>query len=277
MSEKPKRKKTGGGPKRAPQGYYTAKQARERLGMTPSAFSYLVRQGRIKKYVPPLKVEGYYERREIDRLANEMALYLHTTTVEEPETETRTALPEDAEGIVHVLAVLGWQTTTPEQRREWYVVNPYLDYVVLFHGEIAGYIHAAPFKPDALEDIMSGKRRSWDMTPQDYLAYKPGRAYDLYIGIAVRPDVEKHTRRFGFRLISGFIDFLGELAERHIVIRRLYAVSDEDDGKKLCRALGFIEQPKQEGDRFPRFLLDLETSDAHFARIYRESVQRDSR
>src|SRR5450755_260886 len=78
MIEKQKRKKTGGGPKKAPPGYYTHKEARERLGMTPSAFSYYVRQGKIKKHVPPLKVEGYYSKKEIDDLANQMALFLHT-------------------------------------------------------------------------------------------------------------------------------------------------------------------------------------------------------
>ncbi|SRR6266487_329145 len=271
---KEKRKKTGGGPKKAPPGYYTAKEARERLGMTPSAFSYYVRQGRIRKYVPPLRVEGFYEQKEVDRLANEMALFLHTTTEEKTATETRTAGPEDAEGIVRVLVVLGWQTTTPEQRREWYAVNPYIDYIVIFHGEVAGYIHAAPFKPDALEDTMSGKRRSWHMAPQDFLRYEPGKDYDLYIGIATRQDIERHTQRLGFRLISGFIDFLGELASQQITIHRLYAVSAEEDGQKLCRALGFIEQPAQEGDLFPRFELDLQSSNSHFAQTYREILKR---
>lgn len=274
--EKPKRKKTGGGPKRAPEGYYTHKQARERLGMTPSTFSYYVRKGKITRIVPPLRKEGYYSKRQVDELANELALFLHTTTIEKPEVETRPALPADAEGVVHVLAVFGWQTTTPEQRREWYEVNPFLDYVVTFRDEVAGYIHAAPFTSSALEDIMSGKRRSWHMTPQDYLRYEAGKDYSLYIGIAVRPDIEKHTQRLAFRLISGFIAFLEELAEQRITIRRLYAVSAEPDGQKLCADLGFVQMPAREGDLFPRFELDLDRSESLFARLYQKALERKS-
>jgi len=275
LTDTPKRKKTGGGPKKAPPGYYRAKEAQERLGMTPSAFSYYVRQGRIKKHVPPMRVEGFYEKKEIDLLANEMALFLHTHAPEEvTSTEVRPALPVDTEGIVHVLAVMGWQTTTPEQRESWYAVNPFIDFVALLHGEVMGYIHAVPYTEQALEDIMSGVRRSWHMTPQDILAYEPGRSYDLYVGIATRQDIPQHTQRFGFRLLSGFISFLEELATQGITIRRMYAVSAEEDGQKLCKDLGFIEQPAQPGDLFPRFMLDLETSNAHFARVYRTALHR---
>ncbi len=269
MDEKPKRKR-GGGVKRAPAGYYMPREAREKLGMTESSFNYYVRQGKIKKHVPPLRSEGFYDKKEIDRLATEMALFLHTG---EQATETRTAQPADAQGIVDVLRSYGWQTTTVQQRIDWYEINPYIDYVALVEGKVAGYIHAVPLKPDALEAMMSGKKRSWHIQPSDILPYEPGVTLDLYIGIASRKDVEQHTQRVGFRLISGFFDFLEELAEQQIIIRRLYAVSAESEGQKLCRGLGFVEQPAQEGDLFPRFMLDLEASDSHFARLYRQSVQ----
>lgn len=263
--------KRGGDVKKAPPGYYTAKQAQQRLGMTASLFRYYVRKGKIKRHVPPLRTEGFYKVGEIDKLATEMALFLHTE--EESPTETRLAQPTDVDGIVEVLTVMGWQTTTPQQRISWYEVNPYIDYVALVNGEVKGYIHAAPFKLDALADIMSGKRRSWHMQPQDFLPYEAGKTYDLYIGIATRQDVERHTQRLGFRLISGFMTVLEDLASQGITIRRLYAVSAELDGQKLCRNLGFIQQPAEEGDLFPRFVLDLETSDSHFARLYREAIE----
>lgn len=273
MAEKEKRK--SGGAKKAPPGYYTSKEARERLGMATSTFTYYVRQGRIKKYVPPLKVEGFYSKKEIDLLANEMALFLHT---QEPgqvtTTETRPATPQDAAGVVRVLTDIGWQAATPEQRTSWYAINPLIDFIALVHGEVMGYIAAIPYTEQALEDIMSGRKRAWDMTTGDILPYQPGQVYDLYVGIATRKDIPQHVQRFGFRLLSGFISFLETLAEQGIIIRRMYAVSAEEDGQKLCRDLGFIEQPAQEGDLFPRFLLNLETSNAHFARIYRTALHR---
>jgi hypothetical protein len=269
---KPVKRTRGGAVKTAPPGYYTAKEAQKRLGFTPSTFNYYVRMKRIARHVPPLRKEGFYSKKEIDLLANELALFLHTGI--EDATEVRPARPEDAEGVVSVLAVMGWRTTTAEQRLAWYKVNPYVDFVALSQSEVMGYIHAVPFKPEALEAIMSGKRRSWDMTPADILPYQSGTTYDIYIGIATRQDVPNHTHRFGFRLISGFLDFLEELAAQNILIRHIYAVSAEPDGQKLSRSIGFVEQPAQEGDLFPRFMIDMENSNSHFAKRYREAIKR---
>lgn len=272
MSQGEKRKGRGGDVKRAPSGYYTARQAQERLEMKPSTFRYYILKGKIKRHVPPLKTEGYYRKAEIDRLAAEMALFLHTATEDQPTTETRVALPSDAQGVVEVLTSMGWQTATADQRRSWYKVNPYQDYVAVRNGQVAGYIWAVPLKAEALEEMMSGTKRGWHIQPQDILPYEPGRAYNLYVGVASRKDVEQHTQRVGFRLISGFFTFLEELAEQGITIHQLYAVSAEPDGQKLCRDLGFIQQPAMEGDKFPRFMLDLRTSNSHFAKLYRQAI-----
>jgi hypothetical protein len=67
--------KRGGAVKKAPQGFYTAQEAAKKLGIKTSTFRYYVRQGKIKRYVPPLRTEGYYDKKEIDRLANETALF----------------------------------------------------------------------------------------------------------------------------------------------------------------------------------------------------------
>jgi len=265
-------KQRGGDVKKAPAGYYTAREAQEKLGLNRNTFQYYVRQGKIKKVVPPLRSEGFYSKKEIDRLATEIALFLHTSEKEASSAEVRAAIPADAPGIVKVLTVMGWPAATAEQRISWYEVNPFIDYVVIFQGEIMGYIHAAPFKGTAMRDMMSGKKRAWNVTPDDILPYRAGKTYDLYVGIATRQDIPNNTR-FGFRLLAGFMDFLIELAEQGITIHRLYAVSAEEDGQKLCRNLGFVDQEAQPGDLFPRFVLDLETSDSLFAKQYRKAIQ----
>ena len=266
--------KRGGAVKKAPEGYYTAGEAQRKLGLNASTFGYYVRKGKIKKFVPPMRTEGFYDKKEIDQIANEIALFLHTK--EEPvKTETRPATEKDAEGIVKILTMRGWKTTTPEQRIRWYQVNPFIDYVVVSNNEVMGYIHAVPFTDKALSDMMSGKKRSWDMQPEDILPYEPGKTYDIYIGIATNQDVPNHTQRFGFRLIAGFLSFLRELATQQIVINRVYALSAEPEGQKLSKDLGFVEQKKEEGDLFPRFVLDLRTSDSHFAKLYRETIEKN--
>jgi len=283
MQQQKKAYKRGGPKKPAPEGYYTAAQAMTRLGLNRKMFQYYVRKGKIPKFVPPLRTEGYYEKKKVDELATMLALSFETSTTTEqtPPTTTRVATPADAPGIVAVLADMGWPHATVEQRLAWYEVNPYIDYAVLSGEKVAGYITCVPYWPDAMEAMMSRHKRAWDIRPEDIAPFIPHGSFDVYVGASVRQELPNHTL-LGFRLIAGFISFLEELAGQDIRIRRMYAVSAETDGQHLSDALGFVEQPARPGDLFPddpekkrwkRYMLDLETSDSRFAIAYRESLK----
>lgn len=64
-------RKRGGATKKAPPGFYTAREAANKLGLNIYTFRYYVRAGKIQRYVPPLRKEGYYSKEEIDRIASE--------------------------------------------------------------------------------------------------------------------------------------------------------------------------------------------------------------
>jgi predicted DNA-binding transcriptional regulator AlpA len=277
MSEQ---KKRGGDMKQsAPPGYYTAKQAMARLGLNSSTFYYYVRNHTIPKKIPPMRKEGFYPKKEIDQLANQVALFFHTSTLEQvPSTEVRVARPEDAQGIYDVLDSFGWRTASVEQRVAWYKVNPFIDYIVFFEGRIAGYITSIPYSPEAMAAMMAGTKRAWDITPAEILPYKESKTYDVYVGIATRQDIPEHFN-LARRLIVGFMTFLEDLAQQGIIIRHMYAVSAEKDGQKFCRDLGFSERPNHVGEVYAfdiqkpliRFVLDLETSQTIFAKRYRKA------
>ena len=63
--------------KQAPPGFYTAREAREVLDLSASTFTYYVKQGRIKRYIPPHRREGYYKKSEINQIARNMASFLN--------------------------------------------------------------------------------------------------------------------------------------------------------------------------------------------------------
>lgn len=274
--ETPKKSRRGGNHKgTAPKGYLTRAQARERIGVSATKFQGLVDSGVVPRMVFPLHKNGVYPEVIVNELAARMELALN----EDPAVQTRVALPVDAPGIVRVLTIRGWKTATAAQRRSWYRKNPEIDFIVLYENEVGGYVHAVPYNPETLEDMMSGKKRSWHVQQDDILPYisggwniEPG-GYDLYVGVATRTDLPDHTQHLGFRLLAAFLAFLLELRERGVIIKRMHAVSAEPDGQRLCRKLGFVEQPAHEGDLFPRFVLDLETSPSRFARLYREAME----
>lgn len=242
--------------KKAPAGYYTASEAARRLGLPISTFHYYVKQGKIPKVTPRLRSEGYYEKSFVDKLA---------------AAEFRVATPDDAEGIVDVLKSLGWTTTSVEQRRERLKKNPEIDHVVVDEGVIQGYVNAIPLTPEALEGMMSGRMRSWDLSLDDILTFEPGHEYDLFVGLA-----ERQTARargyYGLRLVLGFRHVLEDWGRQGIIIHKLLGHSDEAIGQELARILGFRPVPGLPGDLFPRYELDLLSEDNHFLRGYKSIV-----
>jgi hypothetical protein len=266
MEEKKKRQ----GGKKAPAGYYTSAEARKKLGLSPSTFIGYVQKGKIKRYVPPLHREGYYSQREIDQLAENLTAFLVQEEVSSPlpvSVEVRFARPEDTPGVAYVLTSRGWGATSPEQRAKYYEINPHIDLIILVQGKVAGYLSAIPYTPDVLATIMHNNR--YKVQPSDILPYIPGHTYDLYVGEAVIQTMPNHRIHAG-GLIRRFIEFLEVLASQDILIHRMYAVSDQPDGQKLCKDLGFQQDIPQEGDLFPRYVLDLTTSMSSFAIQYRE-------
>jgi len=55
---------------------YSLREARGKLGnIHPSSFYQLVKNGRLRRIVPPGKKNGYYLREEVDKLAQERSAF----------------------------------------------------------------------------------------------------------------------------------------------------------------------------------------------------------
>lgn len=251
---------------------YTRSEAIKKLGLPKSTFHDYVAAGKIQKVVPPGKREGYYLKKEIDDLANATQLFILQYTSEpttfEPATE------QDIEGIYQVVESLwGKAVTTPiELRRSWYKKNPLIDHVVKKQGIVVGYVGMTPLSKETLRLMLEGKKRGWNLQPEEIYTYEPGNSYDCYIGLAVRQDIP-NAKVYAMRLIIGFYHVLVDLGTKGIKIRSLHATSHRPDGMKLCEDLGFEREPPIEGSILNRYHLDLEKSSAPFAQKYREALQ----
>ncbi len=251
---------------------YTRSEAIKKLNMAKSTFHDYVNTGKIHKIIPPGRKEGYYQKKEIDELANAMQLFLLQYTSEPSKFEVATE--DDIAGIYDVIASLWGKTvSTPvELRKSWYKKNPLIDYVVKQQNIVVGYLNIQPFKPETLKLMMEGKKRGWEIQPDDIYTFETGHTFDCFIGLAVRQDIP-NSKIYGMRLIMGFHHVLIDFAQKGINIRKLYATSDRPDGMKLCEDLGFEKHSPAEGSTFNRYELDLERSEALFARKYREAIQ----
>lgn len=269
----PAKGKSGGDVKRAPEGFYTAKQAQLRLGMNKQTFYRAVDDGTITRVQLKLSKDGFYPIEEIDQLADErtLALLEHMAEKRMDPTVFRVATREDAQGILNVLDSLAWPGPPVALRWAWREINDQMDYVVAQNGMIMGYISITPYSPEALEARMSGRKQSWHMQASDILPFESEKSYDVFIGIVTR-DVA-HRSRYTKRLVFGVRHVLEDWAHKAIFIRRMYAVSDQPNGQELCDILGFEQQEARPGDVFPRYVLDLLLSEHPFAVRYREALQ----
>jgi hypothetical protein len=265
---------------RAPKNFYTATEAIKKLGMPRATFFHFVKTGRIKKVVPDGYTEGYYPKRDIDKmaLAREMLTLGYTTD----SSIFRRAEEKDIRGVYDLGVALFGTATTPsyETRLACYQANPDAYYVVEQDGFIVGYLYMLPLKAEAIARIMGVQEettmsqlllmRSAIVIPENILQFKPGEADNVFLTIGVRQGLAR-SRYYGMKLISSGYEVLKDLAGRGIIVKRLYATSRTPDGVRLCKDLGFTEKIVP-GSDVRRFELDLETSTSPFAQEYQEII-----
>ncbi len=254
--------------------YYTAKEAQEKLGIDKNRFNYLVRTERIRKFIPPGKAQGQYLRTEIDKLARELTAFMAYD--EKAGLQFMRAMSEEDFKDEHDLASLlfGSAIHSMEIRKSWLAKNPDIDLIIRDHGKLVGFINLLPAKHDAIMQFINGEIRGWEIKPEDVLPFAPNSTMECIImGMATAPDVDISRRtQYGAKLISGFIEFLIELAEKHVIITKFYATSSTPTGIAILRNAGFKEVNRL--SKRIAFELNIMTSDDRIAKEYREAIER---
>jgi len=252
--------------------FYTAGEAMTQLGMTKSAFFYLVRKGTINKVVMPGKKQGLYPKTDIDRLAATIK-----TTIEMYEQESSVfdvATLDDLQVEYEMdIALLGRGATTAiEARRDRLRKNPEGNYVLRNAGMVVGYFCFYPLPETIIEDRLHN-RIEGAIPIEKFGLFEPGHPLHVHIFmIGVRPgyppDVAKH---YGQRLIAGVVDIFRQFGERGINIVKLYAVSHTPYGIALCRKLGMEEEEMEGEPGHYRFRLDVATSTSMLVQEYKRA------
>src|SRR2546428_103949 len=127
--------------KKAPVGFYTAKEAIATIGIPQSSFYHLVKAGTIKNVVLPGRKEAFYSKQEIDRYARAIHAYLEKFSDE--TMYFNIALAEDIPEIRELVAANcgGLAHTVPQEVMEaWTRKNPEALHVLRRGSEIVGYV-----------------------------------------------------------------------------------------------------------------------------------------
>jgi hypothetical protein len=259
----------------APKNFYTAAQAAKRLGMPRNTFFTHVRNGKIKKVVFPGQTEGFYPRKDIDRMAREKELFILEYAAE--PSIFAGATEEDIKGIydlcVNLFGVTG--TTDYETMLSWQQKNPYTYYVVKQEDIVTGYIGFLYLNKETTESIMSASTPGRPRPPAtEVLPFIPNTPIEgLWIGLGVRPGLSTKQARYHARhLLTGAMETLEDLARQGMSVKKLYATSQTSDGIELSRKLGFREIAYP-NEPLIRFELDLETSKNPLLEEYQKIIR----
>lgn len=270
---------------KAPSGFYTATEARDKLGMAKGTFFYNVKTGRIKKTVPPNGREGFYEKKLIDKMAQNNALFTLIHSIE-PISFYRAQSESDIKGIVDLCVAIYGQNGTPsyDARLEIWQKNPEVYYIVTQEDIVVGYVSLIWFDEDALSVLMGPTPKQSRITsagsglysitgPEHILLFKSEQPIDsLFISLGVRPGLSNSEQReYAFRLLRGMQDVFTEFANRGMPIKKLYATSERGDGIKLARKLN-MQETRYENDHILRYQLDIETSNHPLLKPYKQAL-----
>ena len=227
---------------------YSASEARDKLGgVSAEKLKRLVDAGKVRKETPPTNTKrGYYNKEDIDRLAEAMEDFveIHTTLPEGDTVELVQAGGKDdiRETTQIARQHFGDNAYDVEKRMAWFHLIPNGDYV-LKHGDIiVGYISMQAIKPEAVEHIFN-RRNGSSVQLEDMEPIVPGKPLELHIsGIGVKTGIKRlDAKRYGADLISGLIKVFMQFATQGIEINRVWSKSSTVSGIKLSRDLGFTE------------------------------------
>ena len=259
--------------KKAPAGLLTAREAIEIIGIPSTAFFDLVKDGTIRKVVPPGRKEGFYSEAEIENYGRNLRAFNEPYQGE--KLDFGLALSEDLPRIHELVASVsgGYAHAVPKEiLKAWIRKNPQSVHILRKGSEIVGYISMFPLPLDTLMDRLSGRLFNRTIPIDDIQQFVSNTAIRLYIAeMAVKhslqhikqhepdpnnPDPE--ARKLGLRLIREAGRFIIELKKQNINIDELYAVGTSQFGNQMSRDLGMEPMDLPEGTRKERVPFKME-------------------
>jgi len=263
-----------------PRGYYTLTEAARRLNLSNAMVRRYVEKGKLHYMTPEGREHGFYLKKDVDNLANELNAFLNTEDEEEATLRLEAATKEDLAEIAKIANALfapSNKVTVPGWRYMLLESNPEAQYVLKQNDRVVGFATILPFKPEAtvIERLLRSDTVSQaNIMASELEAFEPGRHIDLYIGaIGTDPGIEKHQRRrYGAALASRLISTIVDLGKRGIILDRVVAMGATHNGIRLLQTFGLHEiEPKAPGKR--AFIMNIEESGSPVSRQYKEALQ----
>ncbi len=218
--------------------YYTAIEARKKLGMTRDAFNHYVKTGAIQKTTIVGK-HGHFAKRDIDALAMNIAAAM--LAAQAPDITFKKATLKDQEKEFE-LAVLNFGEQTKRfhpYRHNLLASNPDMSYYIYDREHMVASINVVPLRHEGIVKFKDGER-GWFLG--EYVEqYEPDRPLEVIIIDFMTSPLAPANRRtqYAMHLFFGLGRLLEEWGKQGIDIVSIHACGGTPQGRRLLETAGF--------------------------------------
>jgi len=245
--------------------YYTAEEAIKKLDLPRSTFHYLVKKGEIPKVVLPLRKQALYPKSEIDEIAERKSKMLEDLQASPdrleltvPNRSDLVQLIEIEEAYYHEDTIISVDTILNRLAYSPENIHVLKDKKT---DKVVGSLTMSVLSDEVLEKLINLEIDETQVKIEDYKPYKPGQNDVYIVSIVANPCIEE--KFYASRLLTSIIDYLQELLEKGIAIRKLYTVAATKEGEKLAKKMCFtlIREGNSEHEEFRKsYVLDLDNT-----------------
>jgi hypothetical protein len=219
--------------------YYTAREARDVLGLNENTFQTWIKTGKIPRTKLRGMRRGVYAKRDIDALSRAMNMAIEP--YERMVFSKSTPGDQEEEMYIGIRCFGGEFITSLPERIGFQQKSEFTFYSLKVDGHVVGYISMFHLPPTFLDDLLTGKRIERDITLKEVLKFPRLEPFDIYIGVlAVDPNLSAHERHlYAGIIVSRFANLILHLRDNGYLIRTVYVVSATKEGDNLIRKVGF--------------------------------------
>jgi hypothetical protein len=218
--------------------YYTAIEARKKLGMTRDAFNHYVKTGAIQK-TKIVGKHGHFAKRDIDALAMNIAAAM--LAAQAPEVTFKKATLDDQENEFD-LAVLNFGEQTKRfnvYRHDLLLANPEMSYYAYDRDRLVASINVTPLQHTGILKFKDGER-GW-LLGEYVERFVPDKPLEVIIIDFMTTPLAPANRRtqYAMHLFFGLSRLLEEWGKQGIIIESIYACGGTPQGRHLLETAGF--------------------------------------
>lgn len=219
--------------------YYTAAQARNKLGLTEPAFQGWVRDQKVRKIILPGRKQGVYARTEIDLLATSIDMAVLTAKRSDPEFKKATL--ESLEDEFRLAELTFGEKTAQFHKYRIDLLKrcPDMSYYLYDGQYLVASMNIVPMAHEAIVRFKDGER-GW-LLGEYVETYTPEKPLEcIVIDMMTTPLVPANRRReYAVRLLLGVTNVLTQWGQQGIEIASIHACGGTLDGRRILETAHF--------------------------------------